>query len=340
LAAWAVLVLLAAHGPAVAAACKLEKVAELPVTMQGTRPMVTVQVNGIDVSFFVNTGTAQTMISPQVAAQLHLDVGQRKTLTDFTGAVLGVSGAMVNLSVPGLIARNKRVGIADIGTTGFLGQDFLKIGDENDFQQPGDVEYDLAHGVIRLWRTSACGDHMLAYWAQDGDQIGDQIGDQNGDQNGDKSADPRVNTAQVSKINTDLGTRGPSGPFTTGHAYVNGSLGVALFDTGSPFSTLSVHLATRAGVGPGSPGVVAGCTGTGSRGQQFADWIAPVASFKIGKEEISHTHMCVGSVAAGMVLGVDFFLTHRIFIASREGELFFTANGTGEVFSVPAPPAN
>src|SRR4029077_20937303 len=44
------------------------------------------------------------------------------------------------------------------GTVGLIGQNILRI---------GDVEYDLANGLIRLWRPKDCGKSELAYWATD-----------------------------------------------------------------------------------------------------------------------------------------------------------------------------
>ncbi len=42
-------------------------------------------------------------------------------------------------------------------SVGVLGQNFFRI---------GDVEYDLANGVIRLMRAEGCSHTLLAYWVK------------------------------------------------------------------------------------------------------------------------------------------------------------------------------
>jgi tetratricopeptide (TPR) repeat protein len=67
----------------------------------------------------------------------------------------------------------------------------------------------------------------------------------------------------------------------------------------------------------------------------------PVASFKIGEEEIRNTRLRVGDSAvesADMLIGADFFLSHHIFVASKQHRLFFTYNG-GPVFNLATLPA-
>src|SRR3569833_1644320 len=56
-------------GPAAAAECKLQKIAELPVTMKGLRGTVATQVNGHDAAFAVDTGAFFSSIDSEVAAQ-------------------------------------------------------------------------------------------------------------------------------------------------------------------------------------------------------------------------------------------------------------------------------
>jgi tetratricopeptide (TPR) repeat protein len=70
-------------------------------------------------------------------------------------------------------------------------------------------------------------------------------------------------------------------------------------------------------------------------------WIAPFDSFKVGdNEEIHHTRLRIGDLSAvdtDMLLGADFFLSHRVYVASSQHRLYFTYNG-GPVFNLEAPP--
>src|ERR1700761_6361353 len=57
---------------ALAGSCKLGRMLELPVTMNGLRPLVNVQINGTDTLFLADSGAFYSMISPAAAAELKL----------------------------------------------------------------------------------------------------------------------------------------------------------------------------------------------------------------------------------------------------------------------------
>jgi tetratricopeptide (TPR) repeat protein len=129
-------------------------------------------------------------------------------------------------------------------------------------------------------------------------------------------------------------------------AYVNGVRVRAVFDTGAAFSMLSLKAARRAGIAPGSEGVAPGGRARGVGDREVRTWIARVESFALGDEKISHTRLRIGDydLAVGdMLLGADFFLSHRIYVARSQEKIYFTYNG-GPVFGFPAstddPPGN
>jgi tetratricopeptide (TPR) repeat protein len=65
-------------------------------------------------------------------------------------------------------------------------------------------------------------------------------------------------------------------------------------------------------------------------------YIAPLQSFKIGDEEIQHTRLRFADFQLGdadMLIGPDFFLSHRIYVANSQQKLYFTYNG-GPVFNL------
>src|ERR1700733_4680458 len=69
----AVLLLRLAASPTAAFAdCTLAKLAELPVTMEGLRPVVPVKINGTDSRLIVDSGAFYSMLSPGSAAELKL----------------------------------------------------------------------------------------------------------------------------------------------------------------------------------------------------------------------------------------------------------------------------
>src|SRR4051812_41588050 len=105
-------------------------------------------------------------------------------------------------------------------------------------------------------------------------------------------------------------------------------------DSGSSVSYLNRSAAARIGVTPATDGVVdAGVTyGAYGRGQET--YLAPFASFAIGDEEIKNTRLRVARIDLGeadMLLGADFFLSHRILVSKSQSKIYITYN-SGPVF--------
>ena len=300
-------------GPTLAA-CKLGKMAEFPITMVDLRALMRAQINGRDVDFTVDSGAFFSMLSSATAAEL----GLKTHMAPFGFYVTGVNGS-ANVAV----ATVKEFTLAGVplhdvdflvggsdasGSIGLLGQNVLHI---------GDVEYDLGEGVIRLMKAAGCGKSLLAYWV--------------------KSTEPYSDM--------DIEPTSRERFHTVGRAYLNGAEIRVLFDTGAATSILSLQAAARAGVRPDSPGVVAGGQSGGVGRGTFATYIAPFSSFKIGDEEIKNTRLRIGGIElvdVDMLIGADFFLSHRIYVANSQHKLYFTYNG-GPVFNLshtkhaPAP---
>src|SRR5215831_16302275 len=119
----------------VSAKCKVDMLAELPVTMTGLTPMVSAKINGADVQFLVDSGSSYSWLTPGVAAQYKLrpepdeaDVrmegvgGESRAWTTTVRAL-----TLVNVPIPNvrfLVAGNE-IG----GAAGVLGQNLLSLGD-------------------------------------------------------------------------------------------------------------------------------------------------------------------------------------------------------------------
>jgi len=288
--------------------CQLGILLQLPVTMNGFRPLVDAKINDHDVSMMVDSGAFFSFLTPAAAAELQLSL----SAAPFELRVKGVAGEMTslalataNLTLGGIKFPRKLeflVGGNDLGpgTQGIIGQNILRI---------ADVEYDLANGMIRLIKPEGnCHKANPMYWTHASDAY--------------SVMDITAATAQE--------------PHTTGVAVLNGSKLKVIFDTGAGASMLSLRAAERAGVKPDSHGVTpAGLTY--GMGQGFVKtWIGPFESFKLGDEEIRNTHLRFGELQllnADMLIGPDFFLSHRIYVASSQHKLYFTYNG-GQVFNL------
>jgi tetratricopeptide (TPR) repeat protein/predicted aspartyl protease len=296
---------LGAPSAVAAAKCKIARVVELPITMNSLRPTIDVKINNRDAKFVLDSGAFYSMISSATAAEYNL-----KTIPGPYGLlVIGVGGAadarvatVKEFSIVGVTIKNVEflVGGSEVGNAGLLGQNLL---------EQFDVEYDLATGAIRLFHTEDCGHALLAYWLAPGQAY---------------------SSMPIDRVE-------PMHPHTTGVAYVNDKQIRVMFDTGAFTSVLSLKAAERAGVKPDSPGVVASGYTSGIGRGMIKEYIAPFASFRIGDgEEIKNTKLRIADIGldnADMLVGADFFISHRVFVANREHRLFLSYNG-GPVFNL------
>jgi tetratricopeptide (TPR) repeat protein len=308
LAAAALAVLLPAFAvtPAAAAGkCTLGRLPVMTVTMEGLRPMVHARINGTDALFIADSGAFFSFVTPTTVRELHMRLDPELALN-----VHGVSGAesaqvawaktftIIGQTIPTV----PFVVLGEFGgAAGLLGQNVFRI---------ADVEYDLANGVIRLVQPRDCGkDTPLAYWASD--------------------AHKPYSVIDIEFANAEQ-------PHTRSVAWLNGKKIHVIFDTGAPRSVLTLAAAHRAGIAPTSEGVIAGGASAGIGHGVSTTWIARFASFKIGDEEVDHARLRFGNIdlpSADMLIGTDFFLSHRIYVASSQGKLYFTYNG-GPVFDL------
>ncbi len=288
--------------------------------MTNLRPLMTAKINDADVQFLVDSGAFYSMISAASAAQFNLATYP----APFGFYVTGIGGGTANASIAkvgvftlaGVPLHNVEFLVggseAGEGSVGILGQNVLHI---------ADVEYDLGQGVVRLMKARNCSKALLAYWV-----------------NGTSTPYSVIKIESTTRIK----------PFTTGSAYINGTQIRVMFDSGAGVSTLSLKAAARVGIKPDSPGVVYAGPTHGIGRNTIPSYIAPFSSFKIGEEEIRNTKLRIANIDlpdADMLIGPDFFLSHRIYVANSQHKLYFTYNG-GPVFNlsgakyagaVPAP---
>jgi tetratricopeptide (TPR) repeat protein len=296
--------------PLQAADCHLARLAELPVTMSGMHPMVHASINGTDAQFIADSGAFFNSLTPTAAAAFKLHLEPLPPSFGMRG-VGGEARAWLTTVKAFTIWGQTYPGVTFVVLGNDLGGEAVGLLGENVFRI-ADVEYDLANGVIRLMRPLDCKSAPLAYWA-------------------------KATSQGVSLL--DIRTVSREAPATRGVAYLNGSKIQVEFDTGAETSFLSLAAAKRAGITPDSSGVVAGGSTWGVGTRVVKSWIAPFQSFKIGDEEIRNTRLRIGDLDLldiDMLIGVDFFLSHRIYVANSQSKLYFTYNG-GPVFNLAAP---
>ena len=291
--------------------CQLKDYGTLPVEMLGGRATTMVKINGNDTRFALDTGAFYSLM-PRADA---LSLGLKLKPAPFGFRIGGVGGSanaqlgqVKDFGILGTTFHNVGfiVGGTDMGY-GLLGANLL------DF---ADLEIDLVHGKLTLFKAEHCNKLSLAYWTKDGN----------------------YNVADIESADNPYDRR------TFLSVTINGKQVRAVLDSGAGATLLSRRAAERIGIDLDAPDVKAGGTSVGIGSKSLKTWTVRIDSFSVGTETIQHSQMQVidGRIGDGetdMLLGVDFLLAHHMFIANSQRKAYFTYNG-GRVFSFAEAPSD
>jgi tetratricopeptide (TPR) repeat protein/predicted aspartyl protease len=289
--------------------CQLQQYAQLPVTMAGTAPHITGTINGQPAVFLLDSGAFFSALREEAADKFKLSLGplpNNMYIRGLGGNQAALLGKAKEFTLNGLgnghvfnrvdfvVGHNIIGGDVD----GIIGQNILGSFDS---------EYDLANGVVRLFRAENCSGRMLAYWA---------------------GSNP------VGEV--EIESRTLLNPHLIGSAKLNGKKIRVMFDTGAWRSMLEIDAAKKVGIKPENDDVVAGEIAHGIGKNTVETWLARFDSLDLGGEVIKNARLRIGDVSmvrGDMLLGADFFLSHRVYVASRQNKIYFTYNG-GPVFDL------
>lgn len=296
------------------AGCTLEKVATLPTRIDNGRVFVPGTMDGHPVEYLVDLASRTLLL--RIAAQ---DFGVRP---DFLGSLdkiatfgepgpdqliiehlpLSLGGASTNLGTPRQVA--------------VLGTDFFNW---------YDVEFDVQHGKIVLYKPAGCETVKMAYWPGP------------------------VTVAEMISNNVQINSP-PFNSYNLPHLNIRLSVGgkdmVAAIDTGYRRSSLSLAAAHSLGLTEGGPGTAeTGRTVDLLDGFSTPTWTGTVGSVALGDEVITparidfRTFMIPAGAAEphigtnrrpsryhgdDMMLGADFLIAHRIFLSQSQKKVYFS----------------
>lgn len=292
--------------------CQIAQVLAMPVTVDSGKPLVTAKVNGQIVQFVIDSGAFYSLMSAASAAQLHLPLRDPPRRFSLVRGVGGTTPVKLT-TVENFELGDRSFGRMDLLVGGSeVGRDAVGVIGQNVFGL-SDVEYDLANGVIRILRTTGCGTQSLAYWSKPGDAL------------------------------AMLPVDGPAAlqAHIAGVGQLNGKNISITFDTGTSISILSMRAAAYVGITPKSPGVVRAGVETGIGTGSTPSYVGRFDNLSIGGEKIKNARLRFGDLQmTDMLVGADFFLSHRVYVSASQHRMYFTYNG-GPVFDLRSvPPEN
>ena len=307
-----------------ASSCKMVRLAEWPVQTKRNALIVDGAINGKSVGVMLDTGAGNTQILRSAAVQLGLT---RESIGNFRQfGVGGETDVEVTVVDEFKIGESKRrnwsmfvAGENDLGgdVGVILGEDFFR---------KVDVEFDLAHNMVRLYEPKDCEGVSLAYWTQE-----------------------RPSVADIAPVDE---TR----PQIVVTVLINGRQVRALLDSGASTSVLDKYEAAQAGVTPETPGVVPAGPAFGMGRKGVDSWVAPIQSITIGDEMIRDTTLRFSDLFRDatytpggsriprkvdelqpMLLGADFLRSHRVLVSHSQSKIYYTYVG-GPIFQTARAP--
>jgi predicted aspartyl protease/lipoprotein NlpI len=294
---------LAGASMAASTTCHLSQV-EMPVRIVNHRPVAFLKLNGTEVPMLVDSGAFFSMLQPATAAELKLPLGELPRNLSVHGYAGRIESKLTRVEQVTLGATTLRdvefiVGGNELGSgiRGVLGRNFLSM---------ADTEYDLAHGMVRLvFPEGACDKTPLAYWAGDA---------------------PLIEAPLLSRKRDDSNAiRVP--------VSVNGQRLTAVMDTGAVSTRLTLRAARRGGVKEDEL-VPSGRIGGAGQGR-VNSWTSRIATFDFGGERVSNNEFSIDDndyFDDDMLIGLDYFLAHRIYVSRLQRKVFATWNG-GPIFA-------
>ena len=295
------------------AECKVEKYAELPVMMHDRQPIIEGTINGARATFVADSGAFFSMLWSDRIERFKLLFRNKAESIPMYGSSGSVSAHRTTVDDftlrgfgSGVVHKVQFLVVGDSvdGTDGVIGQNIIGR---------ADTEFDLANGVIRLFHTTGCENYSLAYWH---------------------------GTAPVSEMRiqplSDLHQH------ILGTATLNGREIRVLLDTGASSSALTLRAAKQAGFDPAKAERSFPAVTSPMGGRATELWFERFEVLDLGGEKIRNVLLQVNDFPDvdefDMLLGVDFFLSHRIYVSGSQHKLYFTYNG-GPVFDLREPHA-
>ena len=290
--------------------CQMLEIGEIPISYNDGQITLDADIDGHTTRMIVDTGSVATILSRAAATEFGL---KTRGFHDVGGIDTAELTRIETFSLAGLVARNFDMvvtGRHSFGDAkGLLGAGFLL---------QADVEFDVPEGKLRFFQPRNCVGDQVVYWGSA------------------YSVATITNAVAVQKI--DVAVR------------VNGAAVEAEMDTGSDRTVVTPGVANHAGVTETSPGAFDAGLSTGLGPQAVKTYSGVFQSFAFGDEVIKNARLQVADLfhadqevelgsrlahatieGPQMLLGADFFRSHRVYVARGQRKVYVSYMG-GPVF--------
>lgn len=269
--------------------CQLTRLATVKTdTMPDGRIKIPVTVEDHPLSFMVDTGGISTTIKWEQAKLLGLAVKQTSQ------KLMGVAGSMLNFYVTG---DNFSVGELHVKELPiYIEARALADADgtfASDMLKGYDVDFDFAHNSLSLISQDHCPGQVV-YWTTTGSIV----------------------------IPMDVARNG----HVRFPVKIDGKTIMAILDTGSALSLISMKTAAQLGIDPNAPELtLMGDTG------QYQIYAYPFHSLDFGRVSLRNPHIAIASdsfikgLGGDLVLGIEALRQMHLYIAYGEKKLYITA---------------
>jgi predicted aspartyl protease len=274
--------------------CRLTRFASLPMsTLSDGRIAVPVGIEGHNASFLVDTGGISATMSRQLAAEIGKEPGRgRRGLIGVGGAIMSSYISADDFTLGPMHGKDIRV-LIDERIDGAGGMDGTLA---PEMMHRFDVDFDFRHGTVNFFSQDHC-PGKVTYWTNGGSIVIPMEVDPN------------------NKIRIPV--------------MVDGQRVMAMLDTGSVTSFMSMDLARKLGVSPDSKDLkIKVAYGYKDR---FKEFDYPFKSLSLDGLTVNNPHikimsdaMLPGGLGDGLTLGVSFLRQLHIYIAYKEEKLYIT----------------
>jgi len=295
------------------AKCQLDKVTDLPATVQDNRIYVAGSINSQPLLYQLGTANPQSIVLPFAAYTLGMRPVNSPNGPGTSYDLTGAEGKAEYVAANDVRIGNWHgydVGMMSIGAVANFGHPKALAILGEDYLANYEIELDLRNNLIAFYQAKDCADDNLAYWAQN------------------------YNVVDFVKFD-------PAAPQIKFMGKIGGKDVTMLLDSAVPNSLLSAETARALGVESNSPGVVRVWDFADLNNKPIPTWLGGFKSFTLDQENIAPVKLAFANgraFGANMILGFDFIRSHHLLISHSQRKMYFSYSG-GPPFETYKPPA-